>query len=115
MNQVRRIGLMLAVLGPLALWAQPKEPASSVFDDFPVPPPSKNLLFYIQRNKNANTIVYEARLDANGQLAAKDPVDPLHQRREERTDQPAGEQRCLRCSAPPHDQWRGLDEVRGQR
>ncbi|MFT3885752.1 MAG: DUF4833 domain-containing protein [Flavobacteriales bacterium] len=47
---------------------------ASVFDAFPVPPASKTLLFYIQRNKNENAIVYEARLEADGKLAAKDPV-----------------------------------------
>ena len=47
---------------------------ASVFDDFPVPTPSKALLFYIQRNKNANAIVYEANLDNEGKLSLKDPV-----------------------------------------
>jgi hypothetical protein len=46
----------------------------SVFDTFPVPPASKDLLFYIQRNKNANTIVYEAMRDGTGALAEEDPV-----------------------------------------
>ncbi len=70
----RRICLMLAVVGQLFLFAQPKDPAPSVFDGFPIPPASKSLLFYIQRNKNANTILYEAQFDANGRLAEKDPV-----------------------------------------
>jgi hypothetical protein len=72
---VRSISLMLALAGSVVLSAQPKERDPSVFDSFPVPPASKNLLFYIQRNKNANTIVYEARFDAQGQLAMKNPVD----------------------------------------
>lgn len=71
----RGICVMLAMAGSAVLFAQPKERDPSVFDGFPVPPASKNLLFYIQRNKNANTIVYEARFDAQGHLAAKDPVD----------------------------------------
>ncbi len=72
---LRRVGLLLAMVGSVLLSAQPKERVPSVFDGFPVPPSSKNLLFYIQRNKNANTIVYEARFDGQGQLAMKDPVD----------------------------------------
>ncbi len=72
---LRGICLMLAVAGSLVLAAQPKQRDPSVFDSFPVPPASKNLLFYIQRNKNANTIVYEARFNEQGQLAAKNPVD----------------------------------------
>jgi hypothetical protein len=67
--------LVLGTAWQLILFAQPSAPpAGSVFATFPVPPPSKDLLFYIQRNKNANTIVYEAVRDANGRLAAKEPV-----------------------------------------
>eukprot|EP00164_Ancoracysta_twista_P002589 GFYU01003444.1.p1 GENE.GFYU01003444.1~~GFYU01003444.1.p1 ORF type:complete len:157 (+),score=35.62 GFYU01003444.1:52-522(+) len=42
--------------------------------DFPVPKPRKELLFYIQRTKNANTVIYEAKLDKDGSLNAKEPV-----------------------------------------
>ncbi len=42
--------------------------------DYPTPK-TKNLLFYIQRNHNANTIVYDARYDANGNLDKKQPID----------------------------------------
>jgi len=68
---------MAVLTGHLRASAQPKASVSSapsVFDGFPIPAPSRNLLFYIQRNKNANTIVYEARLDEQGRLATKDPV-----------------------------------------
>ncbi|MBK9288408.1 MAG: DUF4833 domain-containing protein [Flavobacteriales bacterium] len=55
--------------------AQPAPPPhGSVFATFPAPPASKDLLFYIQRNKNANTIVYEANRDATGKLVSDDPV-----------------------------------------
>lgn len=70
----RRVLLLATVLAPFFALAQPKADTPSVFDGFPVPPPSKELLFYLQRNKNANAIVYEARMDAHGQLMAKDPV-----------------------------------------
>ena len=43
---VRGICLMLAVAGSLVLAAQSKGREPSVFDRFPVPPASKNLLFY---------------------------------------------------------------------
>jgi hypothetical protein len=33
-----------------------------------------NLLFYIERNLNQNTVVYEANFDANGQLHKKVPI-----------------------------------------
>jgi hypothetical protein len=71
----RGMCLVLGLAWQLMVRAQPAAPPpGSVFATFPVPPPSKDLLFYIQRNKNANTIVYEARRDADGRLAAKDPV-----------------------------------------
>ena len=75
---MRSLRLLLTVL-PLvycaALSGQPSPPpAGSVFATFPVPAPSKDLLFYIQRNKNANTIVYEVAREADGRLRDKDPV-----------------------------------------
>ncbi len=42
--------------------------------DYPVPK-TKHLLFYIQRTHNANTIVYDARFDKNGQLDPEQPID----------------------------------------
>ncbi|HKR04916.1 MAG TPA: DUF4833 domain-containing protein [Bacteroidia bacterium] len=42
--------------------------------NFPVPPSSKSLLFYLQRNKNTNTIIYEANYLSNGKLDPKNPV-----------------------------------------
>ncbi len=35
---------------------------NSVVHDFPVPPQTKTMLFYIQRNMNSNTIVYDANI-----------------------------------------------------
>ncbi len=43
-------------------------------DKYPVPK-TKHLLFYIQRNHNENTIVYDAHFDKNGNLDPKKPVD----------------------------------------
>jgi hypothetical protein len=66
--------LAIAMAGHVLIQAQPEQTLPSVFDGYPVPPKTKELLFYIQRNKNENAIVYEARLDANGDLMDKDPV-----------------------------------------
>lgn len=44
-----------------------------VVSKYPVPD-FPNLLFYLQRNKNSNTIVYEANLLADGKLDPKNPV-----------------------------------------
>ena len=38
-------------------------------------PDEPNQLFYVQRSPNANTIVYAARLDANGTIRRDDPVE----------------------------------------
>ncbi len=44
-------------------------------DDFPIPPQKDNSLFYIQRNRNKNTIVYDANLTPSGDFDASHPVD----------------------------------------
>ena len=44
-------------------------------DTFPVPGKEvANLLFYIQRDPNTNTIVYELNKDGQGKVKSKDPV-----------------------------------------
>lgn len=42
-------------------------------DTFPVPN-LQGLLFYIQRDPNTNTIVYELNIDGNGKVSEKEPV-----------------------------------------
>lgn len=42
----------------------------------PTPPKKDNVLFYLQRTKNTNTVVYEARPDAKTGILQKDgPID----------------------------------------
>ena len=48
-------------------------------EDFPVPA-EKNQVFYVQRSLNSNTIVYTARLDEDGRIDAKRPVDAFWRR-----------------------------------
>jgi len=43
-------------------------------ESYPIPE-TDNLLFYIQRNHNANTIVYDANFDADGNLDPDKPID----------------------------------------
>jgi hypothetical protein len=40
----------------------------------PTPPASENTLFYLQRSKNTNTVMYEAKVDQTGQLVRDLPV-----------------------------------------
>lgn len=42
--------------------------------DYPTPPKTDTLLFYLQRSNNSNTVVYEANLRRNGELDTGDPV-----------------------------------------
>lgn len=44
-----------------------------VFDNYPVPT-DENMLFYIQKSYNTNTVVYAANIDENGNLNKKEPV-----------------------------------------
>ena len=43
-------------------------------EDYPVPR-EPNQIFYVQRSLNSNTIVYAARLGADGKIDAEQPVD----------------------------------------
>jgi len=47
---------------------------SSHFQNYPAPPKTNELLFYIQRNHNSNTIVYDANFDSNGNLKEDEPI-----------------------------------------
>jgi hypothetical protein len=42
---------------------------------FPVPEKTSNLLFYVQRSLNSNTIIYDANFDKNGLLDIEKPID----------------------------------------
>src|SRR4051812_12142816 len=41
---------------------------------YPVPPSNDNSLFYIQRSKNTNAIVYEMNRNTEGKMNMEDPV-----------------------------------------
>lgn len=53
---------------------QKKETLTEI-DSFPVPKNIPNLLFYIQRDPNTNTICYNVNLDPNGEVNKETPVD----------------------------------------
>ncbi len=44
-------------------------------EDYPIPPKTNELLFYIQRNHNANTIIYDANFDGYGNLVQDKPIN----------------------------------------
>lgn len=43
--------------------------------DFPRPPKTNERLFYLQRNKNINTIAYDLKLSSNGEIDKSEPLD----------------------------------------
>jgi hypothetical protein len=47
----------------------------NISDAYPIPPKTKDLLFYIQRNHNKNTIIYDANFDEKGSLIKDLPID----------------------------------------
>lgn len=42
--------------------------------NFPVPPKTDQLLFYLQRTVNTNTIIYELNTDKNGAIDVDEPI-----------------------------------------
>lgn len=55
----------------------------SELGDYPIPPESEEMLFYIQRNHNRNTIIYNANFDNEGNLIEDKPIDVYWIRYEE--------------------------------
>ncbi len=73
--------IALAMIATTALTALQKPvqaaPANNnKTSNFPIPPVDNKLLFYVQRTSNANTIMYELNLKADGTLDEENPVHP---------------------------------------
>lgn len=68
MNTVRYLALLIT------LFLADLLPAQAVRKSFPEPAPSPNQLFYLQRSKDINTVVYEANLSAGKKLNPNKPV-----------------------------------------
>ncbi|PIQ21181.1 MAG: DUF4833 domain-containing protein [Cytophagales bacterium CG18_big_fil_WC_8_21_14_2_50_42_9] len=76
--------LLILVIAILWLSINPKQvhafvggsiaPTQVPQDTLPVPKGIKNLLFYVQRDPNINTVVYELNVNAQGVLNEKEPV-----------------------------------------
>ena len=46
--------------------------------DFPTPPQTKNRLFFLQRNLNANTVIYDLNRLPSGKIDPSDPLDVFY-------------------------------------
>jgi hypothetical protein len=67
--------LLAAVLLPVAGPAMPSsKQLALMLPDYPIPPKSDTLLFYLQRSNNSNTVIYEANLKRAGELNHDKPV-----------------------------------------
>jgi len=73
------IGMLLCIASKSTVSAHPFINLNDTLDDyfadsFPVPTGNPNLLFYLQRPPNTNTVVYEVNYGPNGKLNADEPV-----------------------------------------
>lgn len=81
MNRIFGLALIfsLSCVVSIPISAQPKATFEGLKDgrpdEFPVPPKNANSLFFIQRNKNKNTVVYDANLTSSGAFHTSKPVD----------------------------------------
>jgi len=58
--------LLIIMIFPMVVFSQNEK--------YPIPPKTDTLLFYIQRNHNSNTIIYDAKYDENGNLDKTEPI-----------------------------------------
>lgn len=66
--------IAMALLPAAVSANSPSNQVALILPDYPVPPRSDTLLFYLQRSNNSNTVVYEANLRKNGELDHDKPV-----------------------------------------
>lgn len=67
MNSQTISSVMIVVLSILA--------GSAVENNYRLPPKTDTMLFYIQRNRNSNTVIYDAIFDSRGRLLKTKPID----------------------------------------
>ncbi len=72
---IRVCVVFLFMLPQLVLFAQGWEARTDWPEDFPRPEETEELLFFIQRNRNENTIVYDINLNADGSLNKRNPIE----------------------------------------
>lgn len=67
-----RIIFVLALLFTNTLWAQNTNPSPL---SFPTPKNIDNMLFYLQRDPNINTLIYALNLEKDGEINRSQPVN----------------------------------------
>ncbi len=74
------IGLASILIPAAKTYAKDRIPAPSVInevDTFPVPKGIKDMMFYVQRTPNTNTIAYELNFTKAGALDEENPIHPF--------------------------------------
>lgn len=62
---------LISIMFYSGLWAQSKNPSPI---NFPTPKNVENLLFYLQRDPNTNTLIYALNLKENGNINSANPL-----------------------------------------
>lgn len=73
MRSIRILFFFLSLIGVNAN-AQESKTTVNISDTFPVPKMTKDLLFYIQRTHNKNTIMYTVNYNKDSTINEKEPV-----------------------------------------
>ncbi len=66
MEKLINILFIAIIIFPMVVFSQNEK--------YPIPPKTNTLLFYIQRNHNSNTIIYDAMYDEKGNLDDDEPI-----------------------------------------
>ncbi len=72
---MKRLMFIISIVCLLFIAAEAQELKNGRPGYFPIPPKKENSLFFIQRNKNENTIVYDANMQSNGEFKKNKPID----------------------------------------
>ena len=74
-NKIQRFLLIVILVSFCTFLGKTQGERADRPKDFPTPPKTEKSLFFLQRNRNENTIVYDAKLKANGDFDSADPID----------------------------------------
>lgn len=72
---IRVLFMIFFMIPQLVLLAQDWESRTDWPNEFPRPEQTEELLFFIQRNRNENTIVYDINLNSDGSINTRKPIE----------------------------------------
>jgi hypothetical protein len=74
-NNMYRLAMTVAFVVIFTFLGNAQADRSDRPEQFPTPPKSDNSLFFLQRNRNENTIVYDAKINEDGEFDRSEPID----------------------------------------